>query len=74
MLQFDAASVVTSNPFCVNGKDFFSRNRESSAWTLAGRSNSAQRAALVNAWMIRNGPRGGLTLSACRCSKAEKRP
>jgi hypothetical protein len=49
MLQFDAAPVVTSNPFCVNGKDVFSRNRESSAWTLAGRSNGAQRAALVNA-------------------------
>jgi hypothetical protein len=49
MLQFDAALVVTSNPFCVNGKEFFSRNRESSARTLAGGSNGAQRAAYVNA-------------------------
>jgi hypothetical protein len=28
MLQFDAAPVVTSNPFSVNGKQFVSRNRE----------------------------------------------
>jgi hypothetical protein len=49
MLEFDAAPIVTSNPFCVNGKEFFSRNRESSARTIAGRSNGAQRAALVNA-------------------------
>ena len=33
MLQFDAAPVVTSIPFFVNGEEFFSRNRESSAWT-----------------------------------------
>jgi hypothetical protein len=28
MLQFDAAPVVTSNPFSVNGKHFLSCNRE----------------------------------------------
>jgi hypothetical protein len=28
MLQFDAAPIVTSNPFSVNGKHFPSRNRE----------------------------------------------
>jgi hypothetical protein len=28
MLQFDAAPVVTSNPFSVNGSQFVSRNRE----------------------------------------------
>ena len=28
MLQFDAAPVVTSNPFSVSGKHFRSRNRE----------------------------------------------
>jgi hypothetical protein len=28
MLQFEAAPVVTSNPFSVNGKQFVSRNRE----------------------------------------------
>src|ERR1700724_515559 len=28
MLQFDAAPIVTSNPFSVNGKQFLSRNRE----------------------------------------------
>ena len=28
MLQFAAGLVVTSNPFCVNGKEFLSRNRE----------------------------------------------
>jgi hypothetical protein len=28
MAQFDPASVVTSNPYCVNGKELLSRNRE----------------------------------------------
>jgi hypothetical protein len=28
MPQFDAASVVTSNPYCVIGKEFLSRNHE----------------------------------------------
>ena len=28
MLQLDAALLVTSNPFSVNGKQFVSRNRE----------------------------------------------
>jgi hypothetical protein len=48
MLQFDAAPVVTSNPFCVNGKEVFSRNRETSAWTQCS-AICAKGAALVNA-------------------------
>jgi hypothetical protein len=28
MLQFGAGLAVTSNPFCVNGEQFLSRNRE----------------------------------------------
>jgi hypothetical protein len=39
MLQFDAGPVVTSNPFCVKAKEFFSRSRESSSRTPADRAS-----------------------------------
>jgi hypothetical protein len=40
MLQFDAAPVVTSIPFCVNGKEFLSLNREMLGDVRRGRKAS----------------------------------
>jgi hypothetical protein len=43
MLQFDAAPVVTSIPFCVNGKEFLSLNREMLGDVRRGRKASPAR-------------------------------
>jgi hypothetical protein len=43
MLQFDAAPVVTSIPFCVNGKEFPSLNREMLGDMCRGREASPVR-------------------------------
>jgi hypothetical protein len=49
MLQFDAAPVVTSNPFSVNGEQFLSRNREMlEACTTARDASSMRRMQALN--------------------------